>query len=92
MASESRTQLNGRAVGDTSDIFVKLNENLQKATDNAESHEFHGDDLIADKETKLTGKWNDVANVFTYKNAKQLGTVAWKKLSLQGLDVCHLHK
>ena len=48
---------------------------------------FHGDDLLADKQTVMTGLWDDLRSVFTQKNASSIGTVAWDKLTGKEVEV-----
>ena len=68
----------------------KLDESLKakkSSTEMREIEEFHGDTLLADKPTKLTGIWYDLWKILTPKNAPEVFKVAIKALSGQGLDV-----
>lgn len=52
--------------------------------------EFHGDQLIGDKQIVPTGTWLDIRNVMTWANAKQIWEVLSKMMTGQGLDVSTL--
>ena len=49
--------------------------------------EFHGDNLIADKQIVATSLWYDLSKVFGYQNASKIATIIWKGLTGKGLDV-----
>lgn len=66
----------------------ELNREL-KAAAGSDMSAFHGDELLADKLTVSTGTFDDLRNVVTWENASEIGKVAWKKLTGQGLDVSH---
>ena len=68
------------------DVIDQLNKNLKNAKDFAK---FHGDELIGDKQTALSGWLTDIRDVFTFKNARSIGAVAWKLATRKGLDVRH---
>lgn len=48
---------------------------------------FHGDDMLADKENATTGSWADIRDVVTLKNLGSIGAVGSKLLRGKGLDV-----
>ncbi|KAL8813523.1 MAG: hypothetical protein Q9200_000197 [Gallowayella weberi] len=48
---------------------------------------FHGDELLADKRTSLTGIWYDLWKVLTPSNAPEIAKVATKLMFGKGLDV-----
>ncbi|KAL8966247.1 MAG: hypothetical protein Q9183_003455, partial [Haloplaca sp. 2 TL-2023] len=52
-----------------------------------EDHSFHGDELLADKQSKPTGKINDLSKVATVRNIPEAIKVGYKYLSGQGLDI-----
>lgn len=93
MSSDSQRPLthgptNGHAIGggikrktmDELDAQLKMSAASDMST-------FHGDELLADKQRTTTGTFDDLRNVFTWKNAAEIGEVAWKSLLGQGLDV-----
>ena len=80
--TNSRTINSGRAVKD-------LNSELEIAAKNYRP-EFHGDELLGDKQTLPTGTLLDIRDVFTWGNAKQIWEVLSKMVAGQGLDVCKL--
>ena len=87
-----RPIMNGRAAANSQSKMTmeKLDESLKATKSPAEIQkmaEFHGDTLLADKQTKLTGILSDLWKVLTPQNAPSVITVAIKALSGQGLDV-----
>ena len=62
----------------------KLDRELTEATYDPE---FHGDMLLGDPVQKVTGYWNDISRVLSPKNFGQIGTLAYKAFTDQGLDV-----
>ena len=62
----------------------KLDRELWEATYDPE---FHGDMLLGDPVQKVTGYWNDFSKVLAPKNFRQIGTLAYKAFTDQGLDV-----
>ena len=64
-----------------------LNVELKKARYVAN---FHGDELLADKQNVITGTWTDVRDVLTLENAREIGKVGWNFLRGKGLDVSFL--
>lgn len=78
--------MNGRptANGQPKDPMDRWDKSLKSAQGVAE---FHGDQLLADKQTKLTGILSDLWKVLTPRNAPEVATVAFKMLSGKGLDV-----
>ena len=62
----------------------KLDRELREATYDPE---FHGDMLLGDPVQKVTGYWNDIVKVLTPRNFGQIGTLAYKAFTDQGLDV-----
>ena len=62
----------------------KLDRELREATYDPE---FHGDMLLGDPVQRITGYWNDISKVLTPKNFGQIGTLAYKAFTDQGLDV-----
>ena len=93
MSFDSQTPLvNGHTNGRTinSGKTVKdLNSELDIAAKNYQS-EFHGDELLGDKQTLPTGTLLDIRDVFTWGNAKEIWVVLSKWATGQGLDVCAL--
>ena len=93
MSFESQLPLvNGHTNGRTikSGRTVKeLNNELEIAAKNYQP-EFHGDELLGDKQTLPTGTLLDIRDVFTWGNAKQIWMVLSKLVAGQGLDVCAL--
>ena len=49
--------------------------------------DFHGDRLLADKQSNPTGLFYDLWKVSSLQNAPQVAKVAIKRLSGKGLDV-----
>ena len=87
-----RPIMNGRSAGRSQSKITldKLDESLKATKSPAEMQknaEFHGDKLLADKQTKLTGILSDLWKVLTPQNAPEVLKVAIKALSGQGLDV-----
>ncbi|KAL6712910.1 hypothetical protein ACLMJK_009465 [Lecanora helva] len=60
-----------------------LNKRLDKASANAE---FHGDNLLADKQRPQTKWWLDLYKIFTFNNAPEILKVAVLGLQGKGLD------
>jgi hypothetical protein len=87
MSSDTQRPLvDGHAVGESEPQVASddWNAELKKAEYVAK---FHGDELLADKQNVVTGLLNDIRNVFTFRNAKEIGTVGWKAFTGKGLDV-----
>ena len=87
-----RPIMNGRSAGRSQPKITmeKLDESLKATKSPAEMQktaEFHGDMLLGDKKTKLTGILSDLWKVLTPQNAPEVFKVAIKALSGQGLDV-----
>lgn len=97
MSSESRRHLvnghtNGHANGRTAELgktVEELNSELGAAAKDYQA-EFHGDELLGDKQIVPTGTLLDIRDVFTWGNARQIWEVLSKKIAGQGLDVCTL--
>ena len=64
--------------------MADLNAELKKSKYVAE---FHGDELLADKQNMMTGAWTDMRDVLTLENAKDIGKVGWRMLRGKGVDV-----
>ncbi|KAL8992733.1 MAG: hypothetical protein Q9169_006885, partial [Polycauliona sp. 2 TL-2023] len=65
-----------------------LMEQWDKSLRNAQAvAEFHGDSLLTDKQTKLTGIWYDLWKVLSPRNAPEITKIATKMLLGRGLDV-----
>ena len=62
----------------------KLDRELREATYDPE---FHGDMLLGDPLQTVTGYWNDISKILIPKNLPQIGSLAYKALTGQGLDV-----
>ena len=62
----------------------KLDRELKEATYDPE---FHGDMLLGDPLQIVTGYWNDISKVLAPKNLPQIGSLAYKAFTGQGLDV-----
>lgn len=62
----------------------KLDRELREA---AYDPEFHGDMLLGDPVQTVSGYWNDLSKVLSPKNIRQIGTLAYKAFTDQGLDV-----
>ncbi len=94
MSSESQRPLvNGSANGYANGNIVKsgkaveeLNSELKVAAKNYQAN-FHGDELLADKQIMPTGTLLDIRDVFNWGNAKQIWDVLSKLVTGQGLDV-----
>ena len=67
----------------------ELNSELKAAAQDYQA-EFHGDELLADKQIATTGTLLDIRDVFTWGNAKQIWEVLSKMVAGQGLDVSAL--
>ena len=83
--------MNGRPAGNgkAKDQLQAWNDRLSKIQENPK---FHGDELLADKQIKLTGIWNDLFRILTPKNAPEVVKVAIKGFSGGGLDVrCRIY-
>ena len=97
MSSESQRPLvhghtNGHANGRTiksGQTVEELNSELGAAAKNYRA-EFHGDQLLGDKQIVPTGTWLDIRDVMTWGNAKQIWEVLSKMMTGQGLDVSTL--
>ena len=97
MSSESQRRLvtssaNGYANGRTveSKINIKdLNGELEAAAKNYQA-EFHGDELLGDKQIVATGALLDIRDILIWRNAKKIWTVFSKWATGQGLDVSAL--
>ena len=97
MSSDSQRPLvnghtNGHANGRTiksGQTMEELNSELGAAAKNYQA-EFHGDELIGDKQIVSTGTWLDIRDVMTWGNAKQIWDVLSKMMTGQGLDVSTL--
>ena len=88
MSSESQTRLlNGETHHHTgSNETLKVwDKQLQKVKENPD---FHGDNLLADKQTKWTSWWYDLLRVFTPKNAPEVLKVAMVGIQQKRIDVC----
>ena len=62
----------------------KLDRELREATYDPE---FHGDMLLGDPLQNVTGYLNDISKVLIPKNLPQIGSLAYKAFTGQGLDV-----
>ena len=62
----------------------KLDRDLREATYDPE---FHGDMLLGDPLQTVTGYWNDISKILVPKNLPQIGSLAYKAFTGQGLDV-----
>lgn len=97
MSSESQRHLvNGNTNGHANGRTVKsgktveeLNSELGAAAKNYQP-EFHGDELLGDKQIVPTGTLLDIRDVFTWGNAKQIWEVLSKMVTGHGLDVSAL--
>lgn len=80
--------MNGRAHsnGTAKESVEEWDTRLREAKNNGE---FHGDKLIADKITDLSGLPSDLFKIFTLKNAPEIFKVAKKYFAGSGLDVSH---
>ncbi|KAL8693454.1 MAG: hypothetical protein Q9218_001725 [Villophora microphyllina] len=88
--------MNGHTVGngrpeDPMEKFSVLNDRLKPAKDKngVEVYRygnFHGDTLLADKQTSLTGILLDLRKVLTLQNAPAVSKVILKKLAGKGVD------
>ena len=67
----------------------KLDRELREATYDPE---FHGDMLLGDPLQTVTGYWNDISKVLNPKNLPQIGSLAYKAFTGQGLDVSTLSR
>ncbi|KAL8706501.1 MAG: hypothetical protein Q9201_000433 [Fulgogasparrea decipioides] len=84
--------MNGRPAGNSQskNPIDEWNKSLKAAQSDAklrQTAEFHGDKLLADKQTKLTGLLSDMRKVLNLQNAPQVLKIAVKGLSGQGLDI-----
>lgn len=79
---------NGHAVASSKSRKTVEDSNAElKCAVARDNSRFHGDELLADKRTKVTGLFKDVRDVLTWKNASDIGQLAWKGVTGQGLDV-----
>ena len=62
----------------------KLDRELREATYDPE---FHGDMLLGDSLQTVTGYLDDISKILVPKNLPQFGSLAYKALTGQGLDV-----
>ena len=62
----------------------KLDRDLRETTYDPE---FHGDMLLGDTLQTVTGYWNDISKILVPKNLPQIGSLAYKAFTGQGLDV-----
>ena len=90
MSFESQVPLvNGHTNGRTikpGKTMKELNGELEIAAKNYHP-EFHGDELLGDKQILPTGTLLDIRDVFTWDNARQIWMVLSKLVTGQGLDV-----
>lgn len=70
-------------------MVEELNRELGAAAKDYQA-EFHGDELLGDKQTVPTGTLLDIRDVFTWGNARQIREVLSKMVTGQGLDVSTL--
>ena len=99
MSSESQRPLvNGQSNGHANGRTVKwgqtveeLNSDLGAAAKNYRA-EFHGDQLLGDKQIVHTGTWLDIHDVMTWGNAKQIWGVLSNMMTGQGLDLSILQR
>lgn len=97
MSSESqRPFVNGHTNGHANGRSVKLGKTVEELNSelgvaaNDYQAEFHGDELLGDKQIAPTGTLLDIRDVFTWGNARQIWEVLAKKIAGQGLDVSTL--
>ena len=90
MSSDTQGLLNGHPRdsnhldGGIDTAFESLNARLKNAEYVAK---FHGDELLADKQTVHTGTLTDIRDVLTFKNLGNILKVATNSLTGKGLDV-----
>ena len=85
---------NGLANGQTVKLgrtVAEWNSELGAAAKDYQA-EFHGDELLGDKQVVPTGTLLDIRDVFTWGNAKQIWEVLSKMVTGQGLDVSVLYR
>lgn len=94
MSSESqRPFVNGHTNGHANGRSVKLGKTVEELNSelgvaaNDYRAEFHGDELLGDKQIAPTGTLLDIRDVFTWGNARQIWEVLFKKIAGQGLDM-----
>ncbi|KAL8865218.1 MAG: hypothetical protein Q9174_007007, partial [Haloplaca sp. 1 TL-2023] len=76
---------NGRPIGNGAP--KSLTDEWDRKLRAAKEYEnFHGDELLADKQSKPTGMMSDLWKILTPQNAPEVLKVAYKSLSGQGLD------
>ena len=66
------------------DLCEHWNKKLKVAS---KYSQFHGDQLLADKQRKQTGYFNDISRVLTLKNLPDILKVAYVALRGKGIDV-----
>ncbi|KAF6236436.1 hypothetical protein HO173_005217 [Letharia columbiana] len=93
MSSESQRPLvNGHISGHANGRTIKLGKMVEElnmelgAAAKDYQAEFHGDELLGDRQTVPTGTLLDVRDVFTWGNARQIREVLSKMVTGQGLD------
>lgn len=85
---QTNGHVNGRTIK-SGQTVEELNSELGAAAKDYRA-EFHGDQLIGDKQIVPTGTWLDIRDVMTWSNAKQIWEVLSKMMTGQGLDVSTL--